>query len=136
MFAAFKFTSAVLAHPINDGLDYKDLKLKPILGCELHVCKNHTDKTVQDNGGQIPFIAKNKNGYHNLSKLSSLAYINGFYYVPRVDKDLILEYKDDLIVLTGSLYGSIPNLILNAGEKQAEEEFCWWKENFQRNLKS
>ncbi|MEC8853528.1 MAG: DNA polymerase III subunit alpha, partial [Bacteroidota bacterium] len=96
----------------------------------LNVCKNHTDKTVQDNGGQIPFIAKNKNGYHNLSKLSSLAYINGFYYVPRVDKDLILEYKDDLIVLTGSLYGSIPNLILNAGEKQAEEEFCWWKENF------
>jgi len=130
MFAAFKFTSAVLEHPVNEGLDYKDLKLKPILGCELNVCKDHTDKTVQDNGAQIPFIAKNNNGYHNLSKLSSFGYVDGFYYVPRVDKALILKYKDDLIVLTGSIYGLIPNLILNVGEKQAEEEFCWWKENF------
>ena len=130
MFAAYKFTSEILSHPINKGLDINDLKLKPILGCELNVCRNHNDKNVQDNGSQIPFIAKNKNGYHNLSKLSSLGFVNGFYYVPRVDKELILEYKDDLIVLTGSLYGSIPNLILNVGEKQAEAEFCWWKDNF------
>ncbi len=130
MFAAYKFTSEILSHPVNNGLDINDLKLKPILGCELNVCRNHNDKNVQDNGSQIPFIAKNKNGYHNLSKLSSLGYVNGFYYVPRVDKDLILEYKDDIIVLTGSLYGSIPNLILNVGEKQAEAEFCWWKDNF------
>ena len=106
------------------------MKLKPILGCELNVCKNHQDKSVQDNGAQIPFLAKNKNGYHNLSKLSSLAYVNGFYYVPRVDKALIAEYKEDLITLTGSLYGVIPNLILNVGEKQAEEEFKLWLDMF------
>ncbi len=131
MFSAFKFTNAVLNHPINEGWNESgETKLKPIIGCELNVCKNHQDKSVQDNGAQIPFLAKNKNGYHNLSKLSSLAYIEGFYYLPRVDKDLILKYKEDLIALTGSLYGAIPNLILNVGEKQAEEEFKWWKETF------
>lgn len=131
MFSAFKFTNAVFNHPINEGWNESgETKLKPIIGCELNVCKNHQDKSVQDNGAQIPFLAKNKNGYHNLAKLSSLAYIEGFYYLPRVDKDLILKYKEDLIALTGSLYGAIPDLILNVGEKQAEEEFKWWKETF------
>ena len=45
-------------------------------------------------------LAKNKNGYHNLAKLTSIAHTKGFYYVPRVDRDLILNYKDDIIVLT------------------------------------
>ena len=130
MFGAFKFINAVLNHPINDSLTHENLKLKPILGCELNVCSNHTDKSVKDNGAQIPFLAKNKVGYHNLSKLSSLGFINGFYYVPRVDKELILKYSNGLIALTGSLYGEIPNLILNIGEEQAEEEFKWWVENF------
>lgn len=130
MFGAFKFINTVLNHPINDSLPLDNLKLKPILGCELNVCSSHTDKSVKDNGAQIPFLAKNKIGYHNLSKLSSLGFINGFYYVPRVDKELILKYSNGLIALTGSLYGEIPNLILNIGEEQAEEEFKWWVENF------
>jgi len=131
MFGAYKFINTVLNHPINKNYeDGKKLKLKPILGCELNVCSNHLDKSFKDYGAQIPFLAKNKQGYHNLSKLSSLAYINGFYYVPRVDKELILKYKEGLIALSGSLYGSISNLILNVGEEQAEEEFKWWCENF------
>ena len=130
MFGAYKFINAVLKHPINSDLDTNNLKIKPILGCELNVCSNHSDKSFKDYGAQIPFLAKNKNGYHNLAKLCSLAYIDGFYYVPRVDKDLILKYKEGLIVLSGSLYGSISNLILNVGEEQAEEEFKWWLDNF------
>ena len=131
MFGAYKFINTVLNHPINKNYeDGKKLKLKPILGCELNVCSNHLDKSFKDYGAQIPFLAKNKQGYHNLSKLSSLAYIDGFYYVPRVDKELILKYKEGLIALSGSLYGSISNLILNVGEEQAEEEFKWWCENF------
>ena len=47
--------------------------IKPIIGCEFHVCENHEDRTVKDNGYQIVLLAKNKNGYHNLTKLSSLA---------------------------------------------------------------
>lgn len=130
MFGVFKFVEKVLSHPINDGLKINELKLKPVVGCELNICQDHLNKSIKDYGDQQPFFAKNKIGYTNLSKLSSLAYIDGFYYVPRIDKELILKYKEGLIVLSGSLYGSIPNLILNVGESQAEEEFKWWADNF------
>ena len=108
--------------------------LKPILGCEFFVCEDHTNKSVKDNGYQVVLIAKNKNGYHNLAKLSSHAFTDGFYYLPRVDKKLIEQYKEDLIVLTGNLNGEVPGKILNVGESQAEEALLWWKEQFQDDL--
>jgi DNA polymerase III subunit alpha len=77
------------------------------VGCEFYVCENHKDKTRKDNGYQVVFLAKNKRGYHNLAKMSSIAYIDGFYYVPRIDKEVIQKYKEDLIVLSGSLSGEI-----------------------------
>ncbi|MEY3845320.1 MAG: hypothetical protein RL293_1742, partial [Bacteroidota bacterium] len=54
----------------------------------------------------------------------------GMYYVPRVDKEVIEQYKEDIIVLSGNLYGEIPNLILNVGENQAEDALLWWKQQF------
>ncbi|MBM3426623.1 MAG: DNA polymerase III subunit alpha, partial [Bacteroidetes bacterium] len=69
-------------------------------------------------------------GYHNLAKLASYANIEGFYYVPRIDKELLVQYKGDLIATTGGIWGEIPYLILNVGETQAEEAFVWWKEQF------
>jgi DNA polymerase-3 subunit alpha len=104
--------------------------IKPIVGCVLNVCDDHLNKNYRDNGYQVVFLAKNKNGYNNLSTLSSLAYTKGFYYVPRVDKKLILDYKDDLIILSGNLYGEISNKILTIGKKEAEDSLMWWKENF------
>ena len=131
MFGAYKFIDAVMNHPINANLKEGDeFPLKAVMGCELNVCKDHLDKSTKDHGYQVPFLCKNKSGYHNLSILSSLGNIDGFYYVPRVDKDLIKAHKDDLIALTGSTYGAIPNMILNVGEKQAEDEFRWWHETF------
>ena len=56
------------------------------------------------------------------------------YYVPRVDKTIVEQYKEDLIVLTGGLSGEVPNLLLNVGEKQAEEALIWWKEQFGSDL--
>ena len=106
------------------------LYIKPILGSEFNVCEDHTDRTHKDNGYQVVFLAKNKNGYHNLAKMSSLSHTDGSYYVPRIDKKIIEEYKDDLIVLSGNLYGEIPSKILNIGERQAEEALLWWKEQF------
>ncbi|APU67850.1 DNA polymerase III subunit alpha [Christiangramia flava] len=108
--------------------------IKPIVGCEFFVCENHTDKTRKDNGYQIVMLAKNKRGYHNLAKMSSLAYTDGFYYVPRIDRDVIQRYKEDIIVLTGNLYGEVPSKILNVGENQAEEALIWWKEQFGDDL--
>ncbi len=109
-------------------------ELKAIVGCEFFVCENHHDKTRKDNGYQIVILAKNKNGYHNLAKMASLAYIEGFYYLPRIDREVIKKYKDDLIVLTGNLYGEVPGKILNVGENQAEEALLWWKEIFGADL--
>ena len=104
--------------------------IKPIVGCVLNVCENHLNKNYRDNGFQTVFLAKNKNGYNNLSKLSSLAYTKGFYYIPRIDKNLIMEYKEDLIVLSGNLFGEISHKILNIGKKEAEDSLLWWKDNF------
>ncbi len=119
LYGAFQFTREALAHDI-----------KPIVGAEFYVCRQHTDKSVKDNGYQQVFLAKNKQGYHNLAKLSSHAFVDGFYYVPRIDKELLLQYKEHLIATTGNLYGEVPKLILNVGEKQAEEAFLWYKKQF------
>jgi len=105
-------------------------ELKAIVGCEFFVCENHLDKTQKDNGYQIVLLAKNKKGYHNLAKMASIAYINGFYYVPRIDRAVIEKYKEDVIVLSGSMYGEVSSKILNIGENQAEDALLWWKETF------
>ena len=102
--------------------------IKPIVGAELNVCRDMNDKSVKDDGYPTVFLAKNKNGYHNLAKLASKAYTDGFYYVPRIDRELVAQYKEDLVVLTGGLFGEVPSLILNVGEAQAEEAFLFWKE--------
>ena len=75
-------------------------------------------------------LAKNKSGYQNLIKLASIAYTEGFYYVPRIDKDVIQQYHKDIIVLSGNMNGEIPGLILKVGETQAEESLVWWKNLF------
>ena len=118
----------------DEGKEPTEKEIKPIIGCEFFVCENHLDKTRKDNGYQVVFLAKNKKGYHNLAKLSSIAYTQGFYYVPRIDKDLISQYKEDLIVLTGNLYGEVPSKVLNIGENQAEEALLWWKQEFKDDL--
>ena len=119
MMAAFHFVKAALGAGI-----------KPIVGCEFNICADRSNKKNQDNGFQTVILAKNRNGYHNLVKLSSIAYTEGFYYVPRIDKNDLLAYKDDLIITSGSLWGEVPYKILNVGETQAEEAFLWWKEHF------
>ena len=105
-------------------------ELKPILGCEFNLCRDRKNKANKDDGYQTVLLAKNKAGYHNLAKLASYANIEGFYYVPRIDKELLVQYKGDLIATTGGLWGEIPYLILNVGETQAEEAFLWWREQF------
>jgi DNA polymerase-3 subunit alpha len=105
-------------------------EIKPIIGCEFFVCEDHLNKSHKDDGYQIVLLAKNKNGYQNLVKMASIAYTKGFYYVPRIDRKVVEKYKEDIIVLSGNLYGEVPSKILNVGEKQAEEALIWWKEQF------
>ena len=132
MMGCFHFYKAVKNY--NDGLNNQNEKIKPILGCELNVCENRLDKSYRDDGYQIVFLAKNKVGYENLMKMCSIGYTEGFYYVPRIDKDLVKKYRDGLIVLSGSKYGEISNKIINVGEKQASDACLWWKENFSNDF--
>ncbi|RKN82293.1 DNA polymerase III subunit alpha [Ulvibacterium marinum] len=144
MMGAFHFVKEVKAHnasveqsnaeAIEKGESPQANTIKPIIGCEFFVCEDHTNKSVKDYGYQIVLLAKNKNGYHNLAKMSSIAYTDGFYYVPRIDKKVIQQYKEDIIVLTGNLYGEVPGKILNVGENQAEEALLWWKQEFGDDL--
>ena len=92
MMGAFQFVRA--AHKAG---------IKPIVGAELNVCRDHADRSQKDDGYPIVLLAKNRAGYHRLAKLCSLAYTDGFYYVPRIDRELLLQYKEDLIVLTRAL---------------------------------
>lgn len=144
MMGAFHFVKAVKNHnkgakakneaAIAEGNEPEATEIKAIVGCEFNVCVDHTNKSQKDNGYQIVMLAKNKNGYHNLAKMASIAYTDGFYYVPRIDKHVVEQYKEDVIVLTGNLYGEVPSKILNVGEKQAEEALIWWKEQFGDDL--
>ncbi len=141
MMGAFHFVQAVNNYnkaltesPKNEEGETLTEPLKAIVGCEFFVCEDHLNKNHKDNGYQIVMLAKNKNGYHNLAKMASIAYIEGFYYVPRIDKNIVEKYKEDIIVLTGSLYGEVPGKILNIGENQAEEALLWWKDQFGEDL--
>src|SRR5690606_29743863 len=123
MMGAFHFVSGILAHnkgvkqrnaeALENGGQPSEREIVPIVGCEFQVCEDHTNKNTKDNGYQIVLLAKNKKGYLNLAKMSSIAYTDGFYYVPRIDKGIVERYKDDIIALTGNLYGEVPNKILN-----------------------
>lgn len=145
MYSAFKFWSSV--DKTNKGIkaaneeleaagkgDQKKNLLKCIIGTEIYVNREHKNKTVQDNGYLQPLIARNKTGYQNLIKLSSISYVDGFYYVPRIDKSVLEQYSEGLIATTGSLQAEIPSLILNVGETQAEEVFQWYKNLFGENF--
>ncbi len=134
MMGCFHFIKAIKSYNSNISSDSENIKIKPIIGCELNVCANHLDKSHRDDGYQIIFLAKNKNGYQNLSKMCSLGYTKGFYYVPRIDREIVEEYKEDLIVLSGNMYGEIAGKILNVGETQAEEALLWWKSLFKEDF--
>ncbi|GIR13691.1 MAG: hypothetical protein CM15mP23_22660 [Cryomorphaceae bacterium] len=124
MYAAYKFVREAIKNDI-----------KPILGCELYLTADHKirkfTKENPDRRSTVVFLAKHRLGYHNLAKLSSHAFIDGLYAgCPRIDKELLLQYKEGLIVTTGGLTAEIPDLILNVGESQAEESFKWWHQTF------
>jgi len=130
LMGAFKFVST--AKRMNSG---RKNPVIPIVGCEVYVSENYTQtKFTKDNPDRRftqLLIAKNKDGFKNLSKISSTGFTDGYYAgYPRVGKEIIEKYKENLIATTGSLSGEIPNLILNVGEMQAEEAFVYWHNLF------
>jgi DNA polymerase-3 subunit alpha len=102
--------------------------IKPILGCEVYVAQgSRTDRTDKDDRGRhLILLAKNEAGYHNLVKLVSYGWTEGFYYHPRIDKELIRKYSEGLICCSACLGGELPQAVLKNNIAEAErviEEF-------------
>lgn len=107
--------------------------IKPILGCEIYVAARtiHDKKDKIDRSGHhLILLAKNKNGYKNLVKLVSVASNEGFYYKPRIDKNLLEKYSEGLIVTSACLGGEIPTLLMNNHIGDAEDAVRWYKKIF------
>jgi DNA polymerase III subunit alpha len=112
--------------------------VKPIVGCEFYLVENRHEKTFtkdkKDKRFHQLFLAKNTEGYRNLSKMCSTGYIEGMYSkYPRIDKELVLQYHKGLIATTCCLGASVPQAILKHGEDAGRKEFEWWLNIFQED---
>ncbi|MBI4649197.1 MAG: DNA polymerase III subunit alpha [Bacteroidia bacterium] len=115
----------------------KENKLKPILGCEAYVAtrnRKNTDTKEDRIRYHLTLLAKNKTGYHNLIKLISLAWIEGYYYKPRIDWELLEAYHQGLIASTACLAGEIPRAILNGRLEEAENIIIKYKNLFENDF--
>lgn len=107
--------------------------IKPIIGIEAYIINGELESESSKNESRYHLIllAQNERGYKNLMKLSSISYINGFYYKPRISKNILQKYSEGLICLSACIKGEIPSLIYNDRLKQAKEVALWYKELFQ-----
>jgi DNA polymerase-3 subunit alpha len=113
-------------------LQAKEAGIKPILGCELYLA--HRDRISRGEGEKAPYhlvvLARNEVGYRNLLQLSSRGYLEGFYYKPRVDKELLAQYHEGLIALSACPKGELATLIQEGRRKDAEKAAGWYREVF------
>ncbi len=110
--------------------------IKPIIGCEIYVAsESRFNRDNKEGMYHLILLAENEEGYHNLMKIVSLGYTEGFYYKPRVDKDLLRQYSKGLICLSACIAGEVPVAILQGDFPKAErliEEYIdiFGKENY------
>ena len=124
----FNYVNKINKSRKEEGLE----PFKPIFGCEMYVANEdlhtHTDK--KDTGRHLIVLAKNEKGYHNLIKLVSEAWTDGFYSHPRTDKKQLEAHREGLIVCSACLGGEIPKLITAGRIDEAEKQVLWWKSVF------
>ena len=116
-----------------DTVAKKEAPLKPIVGCEMYVAGNSRfDRKGREDQSSYHLImlAKNMDGYHNLIKLSSKAYIEGFYYKPRIDHELIEQYREGIVCCSACLGGEVPQAIMEGKPEEAERIAAWYKSIF------
>lgn len=137
---SFGMTSVALTDHGNlfGAIDFykacKDAKIKPILGCEFYVAPNSLHDRKKEANGRTNFhlglLAKNKAGYQNLCHLSSIGYLEGFYYHPRIDKELLKKHCEGLICLSGCLSSKVSYEALYGSPESLIEEILWHRELF------
>ena len=114
---------------------YKKAKkrgIKPIIGCEMYVAFEKMDQkrpNVDNKSYHFILLVKNQRGYENLVKLITKAHLEGFYYKPRVDEELLAKHSEGLIATTACIQGKIPRLILSKRIKEAEELALKYQKN-------
>ena len=106
--------------------------IKPIIGCELYVAlRSRFDRTPEDKERyHLTALAKNEAGYRNLIKLVTKANLEGYYYKPRVDRDLLEQHSEGLILLTGCPSGEVPTFIAQGRTDEAKRAIAWYRERF------
>lgn len=117
----------------NSILEAKKKLFKPILGCEAYVARNsrHSKSSPVDRSGyHLVLLAKNKIGYHNLMKLVSLGWMEGFYYRPRIDHEILEKYSEGLIASSACLGGEIHKYVESGDLHGAEQAALWYKRVF------
>ena len=111
----------------------KKAGIKPILGCETYIAPaTRQSRTAADKGNNhIVLLAKNQIGWHNLMQLITKASLEGYYYKPRVDRELLRQHSEGLIALSACLAGEVPSLILSGRLQDAREAARWYKQTFE-----
>ncbi|MCR4399500.1 MAG: DNA polymerase III subunit alpha, partial [Syntrophomonadaceae bacterium] len=107
--------------------------ITPIVGCEVYVAPRHRmDRTprVDDAQYHLTLLCQDREGYHNLTRLVSRAFLEGFYYKPRVDRELLQEHHRGLVALSGCIAGEIPGLLLAGKYEQARQVAGFYREVF------
>ena len=115
----------------------KDEGIKPILGCEAYVSRNSRfDRSDKDDrsGYHLILLAQDYEGYKNLTKLVSYSWTEGFYYKPRIDKELLRKYNKGIIASSACLGGEVPQAIMNLGYEEAERVIHEYQEIFGSNF--
>ena len=120
---------------VNKGRKEKgEEPFKPIFGCEMYVARrtmHDKDKSMHDNSGyHLIVLAKNYTGYKNLIKLVSNAWVDGYYYRPRTDREQLEKYHEGLIVCTACIAGEVPNKIIHDDIEGARETCEWYHRVF------
>ena len=107
---------------------------KPIFGCEVYVARRKkeqmSDPTIDRSGNHLILLAKNQNGYRNLIKLVSRAWVDGFYSKPRTDHDDLVRFHKDIICCSACIAGEVPSKILKGDLEGARQSAQWFKDVF------
>ena len=107
--------------------------VKPIIGCEVYVAPRsrlQKEPGIDNKYYHLILLAKNNQGYKNLSKLVSLSFIDGYYYKPRIDHEILEQYSEGLVCLSACLAGEVNQALLNGQTEKAEEVALWHKKVF------
>lgn len=121
------------AKELLDTVKKMESPVKPIVGCEVYVARgSRTERKGREDQSSYHLIllAKNIKGYHNLIKMVSMGYIDGFHYKPRIDHSLLEQYHEDIICSSACLGGEIPQAIMKGNIEEAEQTILWYKSLF------